>query len=144
MSDRCPLCYLFNHPLCRFMGCRFTFYRPALYWIPPVRHFLCYSLSHSGIIRFSFNILRTNRRNETKFCLAIIIDKIYYVGIIKRHFRKFSTELRPLVAVFAPYLENEWTKFNQILYTHLSIDKIYVGIVKRHFSQFCNRVTALD
>ena len=31
--------------------------------------------------------------------------------------------------VFAPYPENEWTEFNQILYTH-DLDKIYVRIVK--------------
>ena len=36
--------------------------------------------------------------------------------------------------VFAEYLENGWTEFNQILYIHIIIDKIYFAIVKHHFS----------
>ena len=34
----------------------------------------------------------------------------------------------PLVA---PYLENEWTEFDQFC-MHIIIDKIYIGIVKHH------------
>ena len=84
-------------------------------------------------------------QNLTKFCKHIIIDKIY-VDIVKRHlFRKFATELRPLIdvksLVFAQYLDNEWTEFNHI---YIIIDKIYVVIVKRHLSQIFNRVPALD
>ena len=57
-----------------------------------------------------------NGQNLTKFCIHIIIDKIY-VGVVNHHFCKFATELRPL-SVFVQYLENEWAEFNQILYTH--------------------------
>ena len=38
-----------------------------------------------------------------------------------RHFRKFEAELWPLIDVrffSAKYLKNEWTEFNQNLYTH--------------------------
>ena len=34
--------------------------------------------------------------------------------------------------VFAKYLENGWTEFNQIC-IHIIIDKIYVATVRRHF-----------
>ena len=48
-------------------------------------------------IEFLFNILKTNRPIETKFCKHIIIDKIYF-GIVNRcFFRKLATELRPLI-----------------------------------------------
>ena len=39
-----------------------------------------------------------NGQNLTKFCIHIIIDKIY-VGKVKRHFRKFAMELWPLIDV---------------------------------------------
>ena len=35
-------------------------------------------------IRFLLHILRMNGQNLTKFCIHIIIDKIY-VGIVKHH-----------------------------------------------------------
>ena len=38
--------------------------------------------------------------------------------------------------VFAPYLKNEWTELNHILYTHYYTYNYYIhniGIVKRHF-----------
>ena len=63
------------------------------------------------------------------------------------NFRKFATELRPLIDV------RIWVLLN-ILRTNLQIetkfciniiiDKIYVDIVNHCFSQICNRVTALD
>ena len=56
-----------------------------------------------------------------------------------------DAELRPLKGVrnwfFAQYLENGWTEFNQILYTHYHWQDLYCYC---HFSQICNRVTALD
>ena len=63
-----------------------------------------------------------NGENLTKFCIHIFIDKIY-VGILKHHFfLKLVTGVTALDfcqnLVFAQYLENEWTEFNQILYTH--------------------------
>ena len=91
-------------------------------------------------------MLRTNWQNETKFCIPIIIDKIY-VGDVNHCFSQICNRLRALDwcqnlvftqcleneltewdqiltlnwfknSVFAPYLKNEWTEFNQILYTH--------------------------
>ena len=44
-----------------------------------------FTLSVCLSVILPYNILTMNRRNETKFCLQIIIDKIY-VGIVKHHF----------------------------------------------------------
>ena len=41
--------------------------------------------------------------------------------------------------VFAPYLKNVWTEFNQIFCIHIIFDKIYIGIVKRHFLAHLSR-----
>ena len=50
-------------------------------------------------IWFLLHILRMNVHNITKFCIHIIIDKIY-VGIVKHHFFcKFATKFRPLIDV---------------------------------------------
>ena len=71
--------------------------------------------------RFFFNILRMDGQNLTKFCISIIIDKIY-VGIVNLHFSQIWNGVMaldwPQNSVFFQYLENEWTEFNQILYTH--------------------------
>ena len=53
-------------------------------------------------IEFLLNILKTNRPIKTKFCIHIIIDKIY-VGNV---FRKFATELRPLIGARIWFLLN--------------------------------------
>ena len=58
----------------------------------------------------AYNRLRYGQ-NLTKFCIHIIIDKIY-VGIVNRHFFcEYATELRSLIDVriqsFFQYLENE-------------------------------------
>ena len=62
-----------------------------------------------------------NGQNLTKFCIHIIIDKIY-VGILSRHFLQICNRVMALDllqnSVFVQYLENELTEFNQILYTH--------------------------
>ena len=48
-------------------------------------------------IKFLLNILKTNRQIKTKFCIHIIIDKIYVVICKSLVFPKFVTELRPLI-----------------------------------------------
>ena len=86
-------------------------------------------------IWFLLNILRTNRQNKTKFCIHIIIDKIN-VSIVNRYFfRKFATELQPLIDSKIRFLLHilringqNLTKFC----IHIIIDRIYVGIVKHH------------
>ena len=72
-------------------------------------------------IQFLFNILRMYGQNLTKFCIHIIIDKIY-VGIVNRHFSQICNRVTALDwrknSVFVQYLENEWIEFNQILYSY--------------------------
>ena len=57
-------------------------------------------------------------QNLTKFCIHIIIDKIY-VGKVKSHFSQICNGVMALdwcqKLVFAQYLDNECTEFNQIL-----------------------------
>ena len=50
-------------------------------------------------IEFLLYISKTNRPTKTKFCIHIIIDKVY-IGIVNHccFFRKFATELRPLIS----------------------------------------------
>ena len=68
------------------------------------------SLCHSGTIQFLFNILKTNRPIETKFCIQIIIDEIC-VGIIKCQIcnRVMALDSRRNL-FFTQYLENELTE----------------------------------
>ena len=56
-------------------------------------------------IKFWLNILKTNRPIKTKFCIHIIIDKIY-VGIVNHCFSQISKELRPLIDVRNCFLLN--------------------------------------
>ena len=61
-------------------------------------------------IWFLLNILRINKQNSTKFCIHIVIDKIYVV-ILKRLFfailqQGYGPWLTPEFG-FALYLENE-------------------------------------
>ena len=67
------------------------------------------------------NIWRMDGQNLIKFCIHYIIDKIY-VCIEKVHFLQIRNRVTALdlcqKLVFAQYLENGWTEFNQILYTH--------------------------
>ena len=81
-----------------------------------------------------------NGQNLTKFCIHIIIDKIY-IGIVKHHFSKFTTELWPLMYVKIWFLLHilrmngqDLTKFC----IHITNDKINVWIVTCHqfFKQF--------
>ena len=125
---------------------------------------------------FLLSILRMHGLNLTKFCIHIIIDKIY-IAIVKRHFSQICIRVTALdryqKLVFAQYLENGWTEFDQILYTlqHWQdlclyckgsffkkfatelqpligvrniMDKVYVVLENCNFSQICNGVPALD
>ena len=64
-------------------------------------------------IEFLLNISKTNIPMKTKFCLHIIIDKIY-VGIVNHCFLQICNSVTALDICqnldFAQYLENELTK----------------------------------
>ena len=45
-------------------------------------------------IEFLLNILKTNRPIKTKFCINIIIDKIYF-GIVNRCFSQIAKSYDP-------------------------------------------------
>ena len=59
-------------------------------------------------IEFLLNISKTNRPIKTKFCIHLILDKIY-VGNVNHcffFFCKFATELRPLLtSEFCPTMD---------------------------------------
>ena len=57
-------------------------------------------------IKFLLNFLKTNRLIKTKFCIHIIIDKIYVVICKSLFFRKLATELQPLIDVRIWFLLN--------------------------------------
>ena len=57
-------------------------------------------------IKFLLDILKTNRPIKTKFCIHIIIDKIYVVIYKSFFFCKFATELLPLIDVRIWFLLN--------------------------------------
>ena len=64
-------------------------------------------------IEFSLNTLKTNGPIKTKFCILVMIDKIYF-GIVNCCFSQISKRVTALDwhqnLVFAQYLENELTK----------------------------------
>ena len=75
-----------------------------------------------------------NKHNLTKFCIHIIIDKILD-GIVKRHFCKFATGLRPLIDVRVWVLLKILRMDGQNLTKfciHIITDNIYVEIVMRY------------
>ena len=80
---------------------------------------------------FLLNVFRMNGQKITKFCIHIIIDKIY-VGIVKRHFSQIWNRVTARnwyqKLVFAQYLDNEWTESNQIC-LYITIDMIYAPSV---------------
>ena len=87
-----------------------------------------------------------NGQNLIKFCIHIIIDKIY-VGIVNRHFSQICNRVTALDLRHNSFFLNILRMNGQNLTKfciHIIIDKIYVGIVNRHFSQICNRVTTID
>ena len=61
-------------------------------------------------IEFLFNILKMNRPIKTRFCIHIIIDKIYF-GIVNLFFPQIGNRVTALDwrqnLVFAQYLENK-------------------------------------
>ena len=57
-------------------------------------------------IKFLLNILKTHRPIKTKFCIHIIIDKIYVVICKSLFFCKFAIELQPLIDVRIWFLLN--------------------------------------
>ena len=57
-------------------------------------------------IEFLLNILKTNRPIKTKFCIHIIIDKIYFGIVNCCFFCKLARELRPLIDVKIWFLLN--------------------------------------
>ena len=92
-------------------------YSKASFFTNLQRSYSPWLISEIGIL---LNILRKDGQNSTKFCIHIIIDKIY-ISIIKRLFSQMFNRVAALnwcqKLVFAQYLENGWTEFNQILYT---------------------------
>ena len=87
-------------------------------------------------ILFLLNILKTNRPIKTKFCIHIIIVKIY-VFIVNHCFSQICNGLGPLIDVRIWFLLNILRKNKQIetkFCIHIIIDKIYVGIVNLCFS----------
>ena len=64
-------------------------------------------------IQFLLNILGTNLQNKTKFCIHIIIYKIY-IGIVNSCFSQIYNRVMALDACqnlfFTQKLENELTK----------------------------------
>ena len=75
------------------------------------------------------------------------VTRTYTKAWMSSNFRKFATEVRPLIDVRIEFLLNI-LKMNRPIKTkfciHIIIDKIYVGIVNHCFSQICKRVMALD
>ena len=97
-------------------------------------------------IEVLLNILKMNRPIKTKFCIHIIIDKIY-VGNVNHCFCKFATELLSLIDVRFWFMLNILRTNRQIetkFCIHIIINKIIISIVNLCFSKICNRVTALD
>ena len=70
---------------------------------------------------FLFNILRMDGQNLIKFCIKHYHRQDLCCYCKEVIVFKFATEFRPLIdvrkLVFAQYLENGWTEFDQILYT---------------------------
>ena len=87
-----------------------------------------------------------NGQNLTKFCIHIIIDKIY-IGIVNRYLSQICNRVTALdwchYSVFFNILRINGQNLTKFC-IQIIIDKIYVAIVNCHFSQICDRVTALD
>ena len=94
---------------------------------------------------FLLKILRMDGMDLFKFCIHIIIAKIY-VGIVKHLFSQICNGITALDCCWKLVLLNILRMVGQNLTKfciHIIIDKIYVVIGKHHFSQICNGVTAL-
>ena len=83
-------------------------------------------------IWFLLNILRINKQNSTKFCIHIVIDKIY-VGILKCLFfailqQCYGPRLTSEFG-FAQYLENELTSVYTLSLTRSALGLLSVIVV---------------
>ena len=80
-------------------------------------------------ISLTFNILRKNGQNFTKFYICILIDKIY-VGVVTHQFSHICTRVMALDLlrnfVFAQYLEYKWTDFDQTLCNILYLQDLHL------------------
>ena len=89
---------------------------------------------------FLLNILRMDGQNSTKFCIHMIINKIYIEIYCKESFfGKCSIELRPLIDVRNWFLLHILRMDGQNLTKfciHFIIDMIYVSFVNCHFCKF--------
>ena len=87
-----------------------------------------------------------NVQHLTRFCIHLIIDKIY-VGIVSHNFSQICKRVTALDllqnSVFVQILKMNGQNLTKFC-IHIIIDKIYVGVVNHHFLQICNRVTALE
>ena len=96
---------------------------------------------------FLLNILRMDGQNLTKFCIHIIINKIY-IAILKRHFSQICNRVTALdrcqKLVFAQYLENGIDRIQPNFVYTLSWTRSRFVLVNCNFSQICNGVTAFD
>ena len=79
---------------------------------------------------FLLNILRMDGQNLTKFCIHIIIDKIYD-AIVKHHFSQICNRFTALdkcqKLFFAQYLENGLTEFD-FVYTLSLTRSMFVSL----------------
>ena len=85
----------------------FSYDASHIYYIPALKKlgFTGFTLSvilsfsllvcHSVIIQFLYNILRMNRQSETKFCIHIIINKVY-IGIVNCCFSQICNSVMTL------------------------------------------------
>ena len=76
-----------------------------------------------------------DRRTLPNFVYTLILTRSM-LALLTVIFRKFVTELRPLIDVRILFLLNILRTNGQNLTKfciHIKIDKIYVGIVNRHF-----------
>ena len=86
-------------------------------------------------IEFLLNILKTNRPIKTKFCIHIIIEKIY-VGDVNHCFSQICNRVTPLIDVRIWFLPNILRTNKQIetkFCIHIIIDKINISIVNLCF-----------
>ena len=92
--------------------------------------------------------IKTNRPIKTKFCIHIIIDKIYF-GNVNHCFSQICIKVTvlELTSEFG-FCSINILRTNRPIETkfciHIIIDKINISIVNLCFSQLCSRVTALD
>ena len=95
-------------------------------------------------IKFLLNILKTNRPIKTKYCIHIIIDKIYFAVVNHCFLQICDRVLIDVRILFLLHILRTNRQIETKFCTHIIIDKIYFGNVNLCFSQIYNRVMALD